>query len=119
MMFREDLELKKKFHFEKNNAQEMYDDSIVQRRLLTRIPYDKLVSLGDNKRNNLAEYQEKNRMMEMDVNIGTLLKINQPKSDTNRFDDKENSLSNWTRMNRVERPSEEGGEGIIRHFLKK
>ena len=84
------MELKKKFHEEKKVAQESYEDAIASRRTLTRIPYDKLVSLGDSSKRALTIYQEKNRTMEINANLGTFLKVSHPEwqIDGTKFDDK-------------------------------
>ena len=68
---------------------------------MTRVPYNKLVALGDLKKTALAEYQQKNRRMELDANLGTFLKASHPEwqIDATKFDDKENSLRHWGQMN--------------------
>jgi hypothetical protein len=89
--------------------------------MLKAVSYSKLVSLNERDRT-LINYQESNRMLERDVNAGTLLRLTHPgwlPEKTDRFDDKENSIRNWSRINRQQQtPDEEMGTGIIKHFMK-
>ena len=80
--------MKKGLYREKRDAEEMYEEAIAQRKLMKRVTYQHLISLGE-KDPALGNYQRSNKVLEMDVNAGTMLTRGNWKAEkATRFDDK-------------------------------
>ena len=68
----------------------------------------------------MREYQHQNRIFERDVNAVALLGLTKPEliiPSNDRFDNKENSINKWSRLNQEEK-KEETTRGILHHFMK-